>query len=430
MIRIAGIEPGSIAGDLDIPAGLVVLSINGHRIRDGLDLLFYQAEETLSLEAEMPDGERVLFEIEKEADEGLGLVPEPDKIRRCTNACPFCFVKGNPRAQKLRSALYIKDDDFRLSFMFGHYITLTNLRDEDWERIFEQRLTPLYVSVHATDPEARLAMLKNPRSGRILEDLDRLAAGGIEVHAQVVLCPGINDGAILERTMADLYRRGDGVRSLSIVPVGLTTHNADRGIRPLTRDECRATIAAIDAVRDRAIRERGIGWCYAADELYLQAGLEPPGRAYFDEQDLESNGVGAISWLSERVRDGLPRLPRLDGLRIVAVTGASMAPTLRRLAGEIAGRTGAELTVVRASNTLYGPSVTTAGLLSGSDHADAIEPHAGGDLALISRDALNDREAFLDDLTLEELRQRFAPLRIEPSRDLVDVLARLVPAPA
>ncbi|MFV1987291.1 MAG: DUF512 domain-containing protein [Gemmatimonadota bacterium] len=424
MIRIQRIEPGSIAADLDLPVGLAILSINARPIRDGLDLLFHQAEGSLVVEAETATGEPLLLEIEKPIDEPLGIIPEPDTVRRCTNACPFCFVKGNPRDKKLRAGLYIKDDDYRLSFLHGHYVTLTNLRDDDWDRIFEQRLSPLYVSVHTTDPTARLAMLKNPRSAKINEDLDRLADGGIVIHAQVVLCPGVNDSHILERTISDLYARGDAVRSLSIVPVGLTTHNADRGIRELTGKECSETLSMIDAARTRSVRERGYGWCYAADEMYLQAGLEPPGPSYFDDQDLESNGVGAISALIDRVRDGLSAMPRLEGQRIVAVTGQSMGPSLSRLMEEVGTWTGAEVATTAAENTLYGPTVTTAGLLAGADHATALAPYTGWDLALISAQALNDHGLFLDDMSVMDLADSLGGLRIEPSHDLVDVLGR------
>ena len=205
MIRIASIEPESIADELNLPVGLTVLEINGNPIQDALDLIFYQAEERVLVTAEKLNGEPLILEIEKSPDETLGIIPEPDKIRRCTNACSFCFVKGNPKADKLRDGLYIKDDDYRLSFLHGHYITLTNLRPNDWERIFKQRLSPLYVSVHATQPDVRLAMLKNPRSALINEDLDRLGEEGIVVHAQVVLCPEINDGATLLETMENLY---------------------------------------------------------------------------------------------------------------------------------------------------------------------------------------------------------------------------------
>lgn len=428
MIRIQRVEQGSIADDLDLPAGLAVLSINGNGIRDGLDLLYYQAEEEVVLETETAAGERVIYEIGKPPDEPLGIVPEPDKIRRCTNACSFCFVKGNPKLEKLRAGLYIKDDDYRLSFMFGHYVTLTNLRPDDWDRIFAQRLSPLYVSVHATDPDVRLAMLRNPRSAEIERDLDRLADGGIGVHAQVVLCPELNDGAVLRRTIDDLYVRGDAIRSLSVVPVGLTEFNADRGIRALTPEECRITLADIDRARDRALRERGAGWCHAADELFLQAGRELPGRDYFDDQDLESNGVGAISLLAERVRTGLAGLPDLAGVGIVAVTGTSMGPSLTGLMNEIAGRTGARVATEVTTNTLYGPRVTTAGLLSGADHMRALEPYREFDVALISAQALDDRGRFLDDVSLDELRASAPGLRVEASNDLVDILGALGPA--
>ncbi len=424
MIRVARVEADSIAAELAIPPGLAILRINGHEIRDALDLMYYQAEERLEVEAESLEGERFVYEIDKDPGASLGLVPEPDKVRRCTNACPFCFVKGNPKARKLRAGLYVKDDDYRLSFLYGHYVTLTNLREPDWERISEQRLSPLYVSVHATDPEARLRMLKNPRSGDIGAHLDRLAQARIEVHAQVVLCPGLNDGPILERTIRDLYGRGAAIGSLSIVPMGLTEHNADRGIPPLTPGECADALEQIDAIRLRALEERGFGWCYGADELFLQAGRDVPGRDYFDAVELESNGVGAISYLTERVREGLPRLPRLEGRRVVLVTGASLGPSLARLGDEVALASGARVETEIVANTLYGPMVTTAGLLSGADHRAALSAYADHDLALISAQALNDDDLFLDDMSLAALRAAYPKLEIWPSKDIIDVLTR------
>lgn len=423
MIRVAEVREGSIAQDLGIEVGTLLLRINGAELRDSLDLLFLQAEERLELEAETAEGFALLFEIEKDPDEALGLVPEPDKIRRCTNACPFCFVKGNPKRRKLRSSLYIKDDDYRLSFLYGHYVTLTNLREEDWERIFEQRLSPLYVSVHATDPEVRLAMLKNPRSAEIRHHLDRLETGGIRYHAQAVLCPGVNDGPVLQRTIRDLYARGEAVLSFSVVPVGLTAHNADRGVRPPSSEECRRALAQVEAIRERAREERGRGWCYAADELFLRAGVDPPGPDYFDDPDLLANGVGAVSYLRERIRSELDRLPRLDGTRIVLVTGTAMGPILRELGVEVARSCGAEIVTVARRNSLYGPAVTTAGLLPGRDHLEAIRPYEDFDLALISRSALNAEEIFLDDLSLEELRLSLPSIEIWPSDSVTDVLA-------
>ena len=422
MIRVGSVRAGSIGDELGIGPGTLLLQINGRELRDALDLRFYESDEAIELLTRGPGGEDVLFDILKEPDESLGLVPEPDKVRRCTNACPFCFVKGNPKIEKLRAGLYIKDDDYRLSFMFGHYVTLTNLRDEDWARIFEQRLSPLYVSVHATDPDARLAMLKNPRSAEIGHHLDRLAAGGIRVHAQVVLCPGVTDGPILQRTIDDLYERGNAILSLSVVPVGLTSYNQDRGVRPLTVEECRRTIEMVERARARATAERETSWAFAADELFLLAGRDVPGFEYFDDLELVANGVGAVSDLRDRIETDLDTLPDLAGRRIVLVTGTSMAPHLRNLGERIAARTGATVETVRAENRLFGPLVTTAGLLGGADHLEALGPYADFDLGLISRTAINDDDLFLDDWSLMDLRDALPDLEIWPSEHVTDVL--------
>ncbi|MEE9206827.1 MAG: DUF512 domain-containing protein [Gemmatimonadota bacterium] len=423
MIRLASVLPNSIASDLPLDPGSWLLSINGKPLRDALDLQFHEAEDRLELEVRTAGGDLIVFEIQKDAGESLGAIPEPDKVRRCTNACAFCFVKGNPQTNKLRAPLYIKDDDYRLSFMFGHYVTLTNLREEDWERISEQRLTPLYVSVHATDGDTRLKMLRNPRSANINEHLDRLAAAGIQAHAQVVLCSGLNDGPILEQTIDSLYQRGDSIPSLSIVPVGLTAFNEGRGIRTLTREESREAIDLIDRVRTRAQAERGRGWCFAADELFLQAGLGVPGESYFDDPDIVGNGVGAMSQLAGRIRSDIGQVPSLSGQRIVLLTGTSMAPMLGDLASELEVATGAEtIQVEPVRNTMYGPMVTTAGLLPGSDYRDAMKAYEQFDQAIFSRTALNDKQVFLDDMSLSELQSNYPSVQICPSEHVTDVL--------
>jgi len=425
MVRVARVRRSSIGSDLGIPPGTVLISINGRPLRDSLDLQFYEADPEVVLEVRLPDGQAIVYEIEKHPDESLGLVPEADKVRRCTNACPFCFVKGNPKATRLRQPLYVKDDDYRLSFVFGHYVTLTNLRDDDWQRIIEQRLTPLYVSVHATDPTARLRMLVNPRSALIDEHLDRLAQGGIQVHAQVVLCPEINDGSILDRTLSDLYARGEHILSLSIVPVGLTDYNSDRGVRPLTPAECVEALGMVEDIRQRAMAERRKAWCYAADEMFLQAGLALPEPEYFDDHELVANGVGAVSFFRAAVNADLEALPSLSGRNIVLVTGTSMRPHLGRLASDVARSTGSSIETVSVDNTLYGSMVTTAGLLSGADYARALAPYRHFDLALFSRTALNDQELFLDDVSLSELRESLPELRICPSEHVTDTLLAL-----
>lgn len=421
MIRVARVRPGSIGADLRIEVGSRLLRLNGEPLRDSLDLQYLEASERIELEVES-DAERVTYEIEKEEFESLGLVPEPDKIRRCTNACPFCFVKGNPKAEKLRASLYIKDDDYRLSFMYGHYVTLTNLREEDWERLREQRLSPLYVSVHATDPDVRARMLINPRSRMINEHLDRLREMGIRVHAQAVLCPGINDGAVLDRTVRDLYARGESILSLSLVPVGLTRFNAAAGIRAMPAEECRATLDRVEELRARALVERGHHWCYASDEMFLGAGEEPPGAEYFDSDELVANGVGAIAHLKDAVRRDLPELPSLDGLRIALLTGRAMGSTMAELAGEIRDACGADVQAVPIENALYGSQVTSAGLLPGADYANALRNTRSVDLAILSRDAINEDELFLDDLHLQELAAGFPDTEVRAAERPTDLL--------
>lgn len=422
MIRVAEVRSGSIGADLDIQVGSRLLRLNGEDLRDALDLQYLEAAAFVELEVEAPSGRLITYEIEKDDSESLGLVPEADLIRRCTNACPFCFVKGNPKTEKLRTTLYIKDDDYRLSFMHGHYVTLTNLREEDWDRIEEQRLSPLYVSVHATDPEARAKMLVNPRSREINEQLDRLERAGIAFHAQAVLCPGVNDGPVLDRTILDLYERGRSVLSLSVVPVGLTRFNRDAGIRSMTSEECRRALRQTDPIRRRAMEERGYAWCYASDEMFLHAGLDAPGREYFDNDELVGNGVGAISGLREAFRADLPHLPRLSGRRILLVTGTAMGPTLSELGLELEAACGAEVRTTAISNSMYGPLVTSAGLLPGADYLAALRAGEPYDLAILSRSAINERGSFLDDVSLDELRAGAPGAELRAGQHVTDVL--------
>ena len=233
MVRIAEVESGSIADELKLEIGTRIVRINGRRVRDGIDLAFLLGDPELALEAVSPAGERFLYEIERDPGTPLGLVPEPDKIRECANKCVFCFIDGNPK--DARRTLWLRDDDFRLSFTYGSYVTLTNLGPRGLQRLVEQRISPLYVSVHATEPEVRVRLLVNRRAGLIMEQLSFLLAGGLEVHTQVVLCPEWNDGAHLDRTIDELWSLGPGVRSLSVVPVGLTKYNENRPVRPSHR---------------------------------------------------------------------------------------------------------------------------------------------------------------------------------------------------
>ena len=247
MVRIAEIEAGSIAEELSLEIGSRIVRINGERVRDGIDLTFLLADEHLTLETLSPAGQTVLYELEREPGEPVGIVAEPDTIRECANECVFCFIDGNP--ESARPALRLRDDDFRLSFTYGSYVTLTNLGPKGLARLIEQRISPLYVSVHATEPAVRERLLVNRRAGLIMDQLRRLSAGGLEIHTQVVLCPGWNDGSHLDRTIEDLWALGSQIASLSVVPVGLTRYNLDRPVRLLNPGEGAVAIERCDPFR-------------------------------------------------------------------------------------------------------------------------------------------------------------------------------------
>ncbi|HCO12889.1 MAG TPA: DUF512 domain-containing protein, partial [Gemmatimonadetes bacterium] len=238
--------------------------INGERVRDGIDLTFMMSETNFELETISPEGAVTIYEIERDPGEQVGIVPAPDTIRECANKCVFCFIDGNP--SDARQTLWLRDDDFRLSFTYGSYVTLTNLGPKGIRRLIDQGISPLYVSVHATEPEVREKLLVNPRAGLIMDQLRQLIEGGLEVHTQVVLCPEWNDGVHLDRTINDLRSLGPSICSLSIVPVGLTRFNVDRPVRLLHANEASAVIDQVDKAREWAFTEREIGWCYAADE--------------------------------------------------------------------------------------------------------------------------------------------------------------------
>ena len=292
MVRIAEIESGSIAEELSLEIGSRVVRINGERVRDGIDLTFMMSETNFELETISTEGAVTIYEIERDPGEQVGIVPAPDTIRECANKCVFCFIDGNP--SDARQTLWLRDDDFRLSFTYGSYVTLTNLGPKGIRRLIDQGISPLYVSVHATEPEIRERLLVNSRAGLIMDQLRQLIEGGLEVHTQVVLCPEWNDGIHLDRTIKDLRSLGPSICSLSIVPVGLTRFNVDRPVRLLHASEASAVIDQVDKAREWALTEREVGWCYAADEMYLIAGRPIPEASYYDEGALYENGVGAV----------------------------------------------------------------------------------------------------------------------------------------
>ena len=425
MIRVIGVQPESIAAQLGLREGSELLAVNGRELDDFLDWEFLTAEEEFVLHVRQPDGEEIEFEIERPLNEPMGVALEPPRIRRCANRCDFCFVDGLPDG--LRDVLYIRDDDYRLSFRYGNFATLTNLKPHDVQRIIDYRLSPLYVSVHATDPVVRRYVLRNPTAPEIIPQLSEFAAHGIEFHTQVVMSPGVNDGAVLQQTLQDLYNFGPSVLNCSVVPVGLTEHSKHHLVREPTADECRAAIRVVEQWAERARVERGISWAFGADELYLRAGVSLPPADIYDGFEQVENGVGSVRWLQQRIaQSGISR-DEWAGKSVGVVTGTAMAPLMPMVLEPLARLTSARFDLIPVTNTLFGPSVTTAGLLPGNAVQQALLGRTDLDLVLIPGESINDDGLFIDSLSLE-LLQATSPVEIRPSRDFADALLEPVAA--
>lgn len=419
MIRIASVAPDSIAADLGLLPGTELLQVNHRVLSDFLDWEFLTADEQFLLLARLPDGDTVEFDIERPEGRPLGVQLEPPRIRRCANRCDFCFVDGLPEG--LRETLYIRDDDYRLSFRYGNFATLTNLKPRDEDRILEYRLSPLYVSVHATDPVIRRRILRNPRAPEIIPQLKRFAAGGIRFHAQIVLQPGVNDGAVLEQSLTDLYDLGAAVLTVAVVPVGLTSFSRRDATRQPSEAECRAAADCVHQFAERALPERGQRWAHGSDELYLNARLALPSADWYGDFEQVENGVGSVRFLQQRIAAAGP-LPDLTGRRIGVLTGTAMHRLMPEVLGLLSRATGATFDLVVLENDLFGPSVTTAALLPGRAFRRALEGRGDLDLALLPAEAVNDHGVFLDDLRLPALAAT-APVPIRLSYDFADVLA-------
>src|SRR3954471_4291804 len=419
MVKVSRIEQNSIAEELGILPGTELLTVNGRPLADFLDWEFLTADEELVIEARQPDGEEIIFELERLGGEPVGISLHPPSVRRCANRCEFCFIEGLPAG--LRKPLYIRDDDYRLSFAYGNFATLSNVKERDIERILEYRLSPLYVSVHATNHEARKVLLNNNRVPDIKAQLGRLAAGGIRFHCQMVVVPGLNDEAVLEESLTDLWNMGDAVLSAAVVPVGLTQFSHLYSGKSMDRDNARAILAQVERWGQRALKDRGETWVFGSDELYMLAGRELPAPAHYGEFAQIENGVGAVTSLRMRVADGLDRVARRDGQRIGVVTGLAMAPLMPELLEKLHAASGAEFELIVAQNSLFGPTITTAGLLVGRDILTALANRHDLDIALIPAETINEDRVFLDDFTLDAVRDSL-PMPVFPSYDFIDVL--------
>lgn len=421
MVRVARVEPDSVAEELGIVPGTEILSVNGRPVADFLDWEFLASDEEVVVETRLPSGDVVVLEVERPEMDPWGIALEPPRVRQCANRCEFCFIEGLP--QGLRKPLYLRDDDYRLSFAYGNFATLSNVKERDIRRILEYRLSPLYVSVHATNWEARKVLLNNPRVPNVIAQLTELAAGGIQFHCQMVVVPGLNDGDVLEESLRDLWNLGDAVISAAVVPVGLTQFSHLYTGRSMDRTNARALLQHVERWGERALRERGETWVFGSDELYLLAERELPGAAHYGDFAQIENGIGAVTKLRQEVLHGLGQLFRTPGRRVGVVTGTSMAPLMPPLLRELTAATGADFELIVAENSLFGPTTTTAGLLVGADVLRVLGGRSDLDVALIPAETINEDGIFLDDRSLESVRAAL-PMPLEPSYNFVDVLAR------
>ncbi len=418
---ITQVDPDGIGAELELEPGDFLLAINGKKPVDFIDYLMLTAEEELNLRVLKRSGELLELEFEKDAEDTLGLGFETavfDGIKTCRNHCLFCFVHQLPPAQ--RASLYVQDDDYRLSFLQGSYVTLTNLAEADWERIEKLHLSPLYISVHATDPLVRRKLLGSRSGEQILKQLKRLTAAGITMHTQAVICPGINDGSILEQTISNLAELWPQVVSLAVVPVGLTGYR-QKLFKLRTPDQAEAglVLETVNRFQERYLKKFNSRFVFAADEWYIIARDGFPSNDEYEGYPQLDNGVGLIRWFLTELDEVLPRvastLPTIKG-EFVIVTGESAV----RLWDEVKLRftqniPGIKLKILPVSNFFFGPSVTVTGLLGGHDIIRAIQnhPQSGAEIYLVPEITIKQGEAlFLDGVSISELIEACRPKKV------------------
>ena len=426
-MKISKIIPNSLAEELELSAGDQILKINGTAPRDLIELSFLLADEEIELLIEHADGERELIAFEKDVDEELGAEFESavDKIKTCANHCVFCFV--DMIAPNMRATLSVKDDDYRLSFLYGNFITLTNLADADFKRIKNFHLSPLYVSIHTMNPDLRAKMLRTKRAAKIHEHLDKLEAAGCEYHAQVVLCPNLNDGAELDFTISEIFKRRPHAQSLAIVPVGVTKHRCDKF--PLTQfDKTGAAkvIAQVEKFQAESRANTGRTFVYLGDEFYFLAGRDIPPADFYDDFPQIENGIG----MTRNFIDEFHSAEIFTGdkkMTVDVISGTSFATVLKVLAAEVMRKNkNLDVRILPVVNEFFGSTVNVSGLLTGGDIISALKNNnRPRDKILIPATALRSgEEIFLDDVTVDDLRKNF-PAQIQPISTGADFLQAL-----
>ncbi|MDQ3800255.1 MAG: DUF512 domain-containing protein [Acidobacteriota bacterium] len=452
-VLITEVAPESLAEELELAPNDRIVRVNGRTVRDYLDFRFQTAGETeLTLQVKKPNGETWELEIEREEGEDFGLTFEQIVPRQCANECIFCFCKGNP--QDARPSLFVRDEDIRLSFLYGNYTTLSSITEDEMKRIVEQRLSPQYVSVHATDLKTRAYLLGvDEKRADISDKLQRLLDNDIEIHAQVVLCPEINDGVILEKTARDLAAHYPKIVSTAIVPVALTRYNTDERLTRVTPEFCRRTVRQIERLQKEFRKTLGVTFAFLGDEIYLKAGLPIPSRRHYGNYPQIEDGVGMIrsflnsfdkllkkleadprqinrkdaktqSFIAENVRthklaivpetrNSKLKIQNSKSLNGTILTGEMFAPILRRKIEELNSLIGSKLNVLAVKNNYFGGDVAVAGLLTGQDFI-AAKDRIEGDFVIIPQHAIkSDEPILLDGMNFNELEAQF-PVPVYP----------------
>jgi|WetSurMetagenome_2_1015567.scaffolds.fasta_scaffold00020_22 putative radical SAM enzyme (TIGR03279 family) len=397
-IVIEDVRPGSLAADAGLATGDRLLSINGQKVRDSIDLMFHSGDPKLDVKAGR--GSRVMS-VALKTDGGLadiGITLKPFAVRKCRNKCVFCFVNQLPPG--MRKSLYVKDEDYRMSFLYGNYITLTGMSVEDRMRIVEQRLSPIYISVHSTDMDVRNRMLGRPDAPDILKDLKFFAAHRVRMHTQIVLCPGYNDGRQLVRTISDLYKFYPYVQSIAVVPVGLTAHRK-KELQPVRAEEAAAAIDTVRRFQTRFMRRHGEHLVFAADEMYIKAGIELPPLKDYDELSQIENGIGLVPQFLAQARRMKIRPPeKIKKNGIVTFCGSSFYPYLSSFVERLR-KTGFDVRAYEVANRYFGESVTVSGLLTGRDVMNTLSGEIKKDDKLLIPDVVmkEGEELFLDNVS-------------------------------
>ena len=422
---ISSVKHGSLAEAAGIKAGESLLTVNGSSLRDIIDLSFLLADEQVVLKLAAADGTEREITIDKRIDEDLGLEFESavfDKVTTCYNKCVFCFV--DQMIPGMRKGLYVRDDDYRLSFLYGNFITLTNMKDEDFERIIQTHMSPLYVSVHATDPEVRCKMMNNRFAGELMDKLKRLFDAGITVHTQIVCCPGYNDGDVLKRTYADLRALAPMVETMAVVPVGLTKNRAHlTPLRLFTPEEAREIVITVTEWQQECRQSLGKSFVYLGDEFYILAGMPLPQADWYDGFPQLENGIGLSRNFLEEWQEANKIAPVKGEVNSVIPVGTSAFKVLQPLIEDFNAKTGMQHRLIGVENEFFGSTVNVTGLLCGNDILNAVK---GAESIILPEVVLNSDDLFLDDMSYAEFcKAAGAPVhRAATAGDLYKLLQR------